>query len=219
MHVGAGDHIARRTFSCKNSLEVQSFGISLFWSALMHCPRCGQQQVSDQIKFCSRCGFQLGLIAEILAHGGTLPQLAELYSKKSGWFTKKNGVILAALWFISFVMMLPAFFAIAGADDGAGVLAIFGVFTTMMILIISLALLPSSRKKFQLPAGEMPQHGMPAGLHGNVGHGALPPQQTQPAASYIPPEGSWRADTADLARPGSVTEGTTRLLKKDEEAQ
>ena len=45
----------------------------------------------------------------------------------------------------------------------------------------------------------------------------LPPQQTQPAASYMPPEGGWRApDTGDLQRPASVVEGTTKLLKKDE---
>jgi hypothetical protein len=31
----------------------------------MHCPRCGQQQISDQTKFCSRCGFQLGLVSEL----------------------------------------------------------------------------------------------------------------------------------------------------------
>ena len=43
----------------------------------MHCPRCGQQQISDQTKFCSRCGFQLGLVSELLMNGGFLPQLAD----------------------------------------------------------------------------------------------------------------------------------------------
>jgi uncharacterized membrane protein YvbJ len=23
----------------------------------MHCPQCGQQQISDETRFCSRCGF------------------------------------------------------------------------------------------------------------------------------------------------------------------
>ena len=45
----------------------------------MYCPRCGQQQVSEEIKFCSRCGFPLGLVSEIIMHGGFLPQLADLY--------------------------------------------------------------------------------------------------------------------------------------------
>ena len=184
----------------------------------MHCPRCGQQQVSDQTKFCSRCGFQLGLVAELLENGGFLPQLAELYKGKSTKFTRKNGVIFSSLWFIFWVMMMPAFFGIAGAEELAGAAAVFGVFSTMMLFIISLAVLKRSPKAYELAAHQMPTPDA-APLYGNPQMGALPPQQSQPASTYVPPEGSWRApDTGDLARrPGSVTEGTTKLLKKDEQ--
>ena len=44
----------------------------------MFCPNCSQQQVSEETKFCSRCGLPLGLVAEIVAYGGFLPQLADL---------------------------------------------------------------------------------------------------------------------------------------------
>ena len=185
----------------------------------MHCPRCGQQQISEQTKFCSRCGFQLGLVSELLANGGFLPQLSELYKGKGGIFskifTRRNGVTFSVLWFIFWVMMVPAFFGIAGEDDAAGVSAVFGVFTTLMFIIISLALLRRAPKLSELPAHQMAP---PQPLYGNPAMGALPPQQSQPATSYMPPEGSWRApDTGDLAkRPGSVTEGTTKLLQKDE---
>jgi hypothetical protein len=182
----------------------------------MHCPRCGQQQVSDQTKFCSRCGFQLGLVSELLMNGGFLPQLAELYKGKSTLFSRKNGLIFTALWFNFFVMMMPAFFGIADAENAAGVSAVFGIFSTMMLLIISIAFLKRAPKPYELAAHQMATP--PAALYGNPAMGALPPQQAQPASTYMPPEGSWRApDTGDLARrPGSVTEGTTRLLKKDE---
>lgn len=180
----------------------------------MHCPRCGQQQISDQTKFCSRCGFQLGLVAELLENGGFLPQLAELYKSKSTFFSRKNGLIFTVLWFIFFVMMMPAFFGIADAEDAAGVSAVFGFFSTMMLLIISLALLKRSPKTYELAAHQIQPA---AALYGNAQMGALPPQQSQPASTYMPPEGSWRVpDTGDLARPGSVTESTTKLLKKDE---
>ena len=180
----------------------------------MHCPRCGQQQVSEQTKFCSRCGFQLGLVAELLNNGGVLPQLNELYKKRPKFFSKKNGVIFSALWFIFFVMMLPAFFGIANAEDAAGISAVFGLFTTMMFLVISLAALPSSKPRFQLPdQASLPDR--PHELYGPAAMNALPPQQSQPASSYAPPAGGWKADTADFSRPGSVTEGTTRLLEKE----
>jgi hypothetical protein len=148
-------------------------------------------------------------------HGGFLPQLAELYKGKSTWFTRKNGVIFSILWFIFFVMMIPAFFGIADIEEAAGVSAVFGIFTTMMLLVISVAFLKRAPKPYELAAHQvMP----PAALYGNQAMGALPPQQQQPVTTYVPPEGAWRApDTGDLAhRPGSVTEGTTKLLQKDE---
>jgi uncharacterized protein with PQ loop repeat len=184
----------------------------------MHCPRCGQQQISDQTKFCSRCGFQLGLVSELLENGGFLPQLAELYKSKSTFFSRKNGVTFSVLWFIFFVMMIPAFFGIAGEEEAAGVSAVFGIFSTMMLLILSLAVLKRAPKSYEMAPHQMPPAPHASGLYGNQQVGALPPQQSQPATTYVAPTGNWRApDTGDLVRPGSVTESTTKLLKKDEE--
>src|SRR5687768_15161125 len=39
----------------------------------MYCPQCGQQQVSDVTRFCSRCGFLLEGVAVVLASGGQVP--------------------------------------------------------------------------------------------------------------------------------------------------
>ncbi|HKX84984.1 MAG TPA: zinc ribbon domain-containing protein [Pyrinomonadaceae bacterium] len=181
----------------------------------MHCPRCGQQQVSEQTKFCSRCGFQLGLVSELLEHGGFLPQLADLTKGKPKFFTRKNGVIFSILWFIFWVMMVPAFFGIADAEEAAGVSAVFGLFTTLMFVIVSLAFLPRALKVLPLTAAERPPS--PA-LYGNQQIHALPPQHSQPATDYAAPVGGWRTpDTGELARPGSVTESTTKLLQKDKE--
>jgi len=184
----------------------------------MHCPRCGQQQISDQTKFCSRCGFQLGLVGELLQNGGFLPQLAELHSEKTPFFSRKNGLIFTLLWFIFWDMMMPAFCGLAGEPEAAGAAAVFGVFTTMMLMVISFAFLKRTPKAYELAAYQMPPAPpTQASLHGNVSAGALPPQQSQPASSYMPPEGSWRApDTGDIVRPGSVVDGTTKLLKKDQ---
>jgi hypothetical protein len=177
----------------------------------MFCPQCGQQQVSEETRFCSRCGFQLGLVSQLLAYGGFLPQLAELGKTKKFW-TKKTGVILSIFWFIIFTMLFPSLFGIAGEDDAAAVSAVFGVFSTMMMLIGSLALLPGS-KTVELPAAP----DIPKGLHQPIARGALPPQQSHPVSSYAPPASGWRApDTGELADRGSVTENTTRLLNHED---
>lgn len=33
----------------------------------MFCPKCGQQQASESVRFCSRCGFKLNIVEEPLA--------------------------------------------------------------------------------------------------------------------------------------------------------
>ena len=185
----------------------------------MYCPRCGQQQISNETKFCSRCGLQMGLVSEMIANNGFLPQLQALYNQKPGFFTRKNGVIFTVLWFIFWVMMIPTFFGIAGEDEVAGVSAAFGIFSSIMLLILSLGVLKKSPKTFQVPYLEMQQAApVPPGLYANPTHQALPPQQTQPAQAYTAPQGAWRTpDTGELAKtPGSVTETTTKLLTRDE---
>ena len=160
----------------------------------------------------------MGLIPELLANNGTFPQLAELYKQNQGWFTKKNGVIFSLLWFVFWVMMMPAFFGIAGEDDAAGVSAVFGLFTTIMLLIFSLGFLKKTQKTINIAALEAHQMQQAATLHGQpANQTALPPMQSQPAQSYTAPHGAWRTpDTGEFSVPGSVTDSTTKLLSKDE---
>src|SRR2546425_9304902 len=40
----------------------------------MFCPRCGQQQATDSMRFCSHCGFSMEGVMHLLAAGGMLPQ-------------------------------------------------------------------------------------------------------------------------------------------------
>ena len=185
----------------------------------MHCPRCGQQQASNDLKFCSRCGFQLHLVAEILQNNGHLPILDEITAKSPRFFTRRNGVVFSMMWFIFFVLIMTPFWGIAGIDELAGMSAIIGIFGGLMLLIGSLILLKPHRKADALPPS-LPSTVAAPGLYGNPeGRGALPPQREEPATTYAPPQaGGWRApDTGEFARPGSVTESTTKLLRKDEE--
>lgn len=34
----------------------------------MFCPQCGHQQVSDEMRFCSRCGLPLGLVTDLVGN-------------------------------------------------------------------------------------------------------------------------------------------------------
>lgn len=183
----------------------------------MHCPACGQQQINNESKFCSRCGLPLGTVAEVVAHGGYLPQLAQLaeMNHKKPFFSKKNGVTFGIIWFIFLTMFSTAFLGILDApEELIGIIAVTGVFGAMMIIIGSLVALPSSKPP-ALIANAVPMKSDQ--LNPAAAQAALPPQQSQPVGYYSPGVGNWR-DTNDL-EPSSVTENTTRLLEKDETPQ
>jgi len=180
----------------------------------MYCPKCSQQQVSEETKFCSRCGFPLGLVSEILAHGGFLPQLAELYKSKK-WLTKKNGVVFSLMWCIFFLLIMAPFWSIVNADELANVSVIIGIFGGLMWLIASLVFLKSASQG-SFTANELPNANVNNLYETN--QRVLPPTQSQPAQSYAPPANSWKApNTGEFAQPRSVIEGTTKLLRKEDE--
>lgn len=179
----------------------------------MHCPRCGQQQISEDTRFCSRCGLPLDLVSQVVANNGTLPQLNDLPSP-GRWFSRKTGLKLSAVWFVVVTMILLPLSGVANApDEVTGSLAILGFFGTVLMLLISFLFLPKDSKLnvgipvYQAEAGQQNYFG------GQRAAGSLPPQQSIPASAYAPPvAGSWR-DTNDL-QPTSVTEGTTKFFKE-----
>ena len=185
----------------------------------MHCPRCGQQQVSEDIKFCSRCGFPLGLISEVLAQGGYLPQLADLNNKNRKWLTRNFGLKISLLWFLLLDFILVPLAAITDAPGEviAG-LAVLGFCGALLMTVLSFLFLPHEKKsipaqnEFPNPMGATPQY-----LAGSQNQTALPPPTSQPVSAYTPPSaGSWKAPETGELVPRSVTEGTTKLLQKDE---
>lgn len=182
----------------------------------MHCPRCGQQQVTEEIKYCSRCGFALGLVSEILLHGGSLPQLADLKEDKT-LLTRKNGVVFALLWLIFFLPVCTIIFGgIFGNEILGGITAVIGIFGSLMILIASIVLLKPAPQTYFPPAQAELNNANVQGLHGKTPY-VLPPQQTQPGQDFIPPLGAWKdPKTGELITPASVTDSTTKLLENDD---
>ena len=179
----------------------------------MHCPSCGQQQVSNETKFCSRCGMPLTLVSEVLIHGGYLPQLAQLEQQADTLYTRRNGVVFSLFWLIFWLLIMAVIFGgILDISRLGELFSVVGIFGGLLIFLFSLFFLKSGRKQgFPSVQAQQPAHG----LYGQQHHQqALPPQQSMPASDYIRP-GSWR-DTNDL-EPTSVTENTTKLLEKDEQ--
>lgn len=183
----------------------------------MHCPHCGQQQVSDVIRFCSRCGFPLEGTIQLLANGGQLPVTQSLQAPGER-SPKFKGVRMGALMFLSGVVVVPVlgvlnaylYFDISMLVGLAALILFLGG-----VMRVLFAALFEEGAKYPMVAGPYaPPPANPAQLANPVPVRALPPTSTPPAPSWRP-----SGVTGEIVRPPSVTEHTTRLLNKDTDRQ
>ena len=168
----------------------------------MYCPNCGQQQISDEMRFCSRCGLALTGLAEWLASGNL--QHAEPAPVTEPSPRRKHIRRAAKLMFFSGVLF-AVFLAISIAVDEGGPMFIpcFVLFVSLVwMLYARLFIADTPRLSYQAP--------QTTALKSMSARGSLPPATT----NSIPVERQ-RVRTNELAQPPSVTENTTRLFDNE----
>jgi hypothetical protein len=181
----------------------------------MFCPRCGQQQVSDQIRFCSRCGFLMTGLAQVVADGG-LPQSMDLDAPRPK-SPRRRGLKQGGALFLFGIFFVPIFAILSEMlkfNDElvalAAVVFFLGGFLRMVYAVIFESGNPGE-KTLEENVVQTAQKFM----NKKPSAGALPPQQSIPVDAYAPPRAmNWR-DTNDL-EPTSVTDETTKLLNKNQ---
>lgn len=185
----------------------------------MFCPQCGQQQVSGEVRFCSRCGLPLNIIAEVLAAGGALPSSALAMHGVGKLSPRQRGVRQGAMLMLSTMLLVPLMaiitsFITGGEEFFIPIVAISCFVGGLLRIIYALMF----EEKFSpgVPVA-VPQYvppGMPAQMNAAAAthNAALPPRQSTPVPSFMQPR---RGNTAELVHPPSVTDHTTRLLNKD----
>ena len=183
----------------------------------MYCPRCGQQQATDSMRFCARCGFPLEGAMVLLAHGGMLPRY-EAAGGEVKISPRRRGVKQGALLFLSGVVLVPllavfahfAPFRIGVAFEffcaAAAILCFVGGPLRMLFAALFEEGVPP--QQFVMPTSYAPP--------------AIPPTPVRLAAlpqATATPTAGWRArpQTAEIVQPPSaVPDHTTRLLEKSE---
>ena len=178
----------------------------------MFCPQCGQQQASGIIRFCSRCGFPLDGVIQLLGNGGMLP-VYRSPDEPVPISPRRKGVKHGGILFLSGVALVPIL----------GLFASYGAFPEILVALAAIICFVGgiSRMLFAAVFEEgapkpVRVYGPPAPMHVPPQFG--PPRQS-PALHPPParPQTSWRRPTtAELANPPSVTENTTRLLDKED---
>jgi hypothetical protein len=171
----------------------------------MYCPNCGQQQVSGEMRFCSRCGLALTGLAEWLA-GGSLPaQRADEPPVSEPPPRRKHIRGASKLMFLSGVLF-PVFILLCAAiGEGGPMVLPVGLFFISLVWMLYARLFIDNTAPTISYAAQQPAFGSaPA-------RSALPPAVNNP----MPNIGRQQVRTNELAQPPSVTEHTTRLLDNE----
>ena len=167
----------------------------------MYCPRCGQEQASEGVRFCARCGFLLRVVAELLAYDGDLPERPER-AGAARLSPRQRGVRLGSLLMLTSLLVAFIQSLMPTLVDRLVVLAapvIIAFFAGFVRLLYAAFFEEGARAGAASRGGEL--KGRDAA--------ALPPAHSAHA-------GQWRRpDTAELSPRASVTDGTTRLIERD----
>jgi hypothetical protein len=182
----------------------------------MFCPQCGQQQVTGAIRFCSRCGFPLDGVIQLLNNGGMIPiyrnpdEPVPISARRKG--VKQGGVLL-----LSGAVIVPILAMFSSYLRGSSFLEILAALAAIICFIGGpLRMLYAAVFEEGAPR-PIPTYGPPSPMHAPPQFAARAQNPALPPAPARPPSG-WRQQptTAELANRPSVTENTTRLLDKED---
>lgn len=194
----------------------------------MYCPICGQQQISEQTRFCSRCGFVMTGVAEVIANNGLIPfRTAAMNAANQS--PRRKGVKQGAFLMLLCLLLTPmaAIFikAIGAPDELITMVAILTFMGGLLRIFYALMFESSTASMINAlqPAQQNQVHAQQQlNTPQNFAQTALPPQSANfntANSVYVPPTQqqqplhNWRGNnTNELITPPSVTEDTTKLL-------
>ena len=163
----------------------------------MFCPRCGQQFSAD-VRFCSRCGLLLNVIAEVTANLGMplCEDVAAGYRRPP----RPKGIRIGTIIMLVALVLTPLFIGWSVLVDGPGpLLAPLTIFLTGLCFVLY-------SKAFK-DDGPLPYMNQPFQIKQ-----PSPPLLASPERHGVDSFGSRRVKTSDMAEPPSVTDHTTQFF-------
>ena len=178
----------------------------------MFCPQCGQQQISGEMRFCSRCGFPLGGVIQLLASGGmaattagdTGASLKQLSPRRRGY---RQGGLMLLIGMIATPLM-GILTEVGFPELLVGLTAILFFWGGIIRMIYARFFEDKGvHAAHDIPPAYIPPTTPAQFSAGGAPQSALPPHRSVPVSNWRQP-----TNTAEIIPPASVTENTTRLL-------
>src|SRR5215213_3630989 len=173
----------------------------------MYCPKCSQQQASEEIRFCSRCGFLLTGIAQVIENNGLIPDTSK---QKNGKLLtpRKKGIKQGLFALLLLILTSPILLIIAKEIElhpAPLFLTLFVLFISCLIRMIYALMFESNEPAVAAPNDSQTAQNI---LNGQPNAKSLPAAQANPVSDFVPPvHGKWR-DSNELVF-SSVTDVTT----------
>lgn len=180
----------------------------------MYCPKCSQIQTEDGLRFCSRCGFQLGVVKELLAERDSAPVITAGSQAPPKFFSRRKQDLL----FGATVMSIAATIVVQLSWVAPKVKLVFPLWVIWLafsLFVLSFDVLVRVARTFFSDDDQISDPPSQPGTPGFISKvspatSELPPMQNLPAAAL----GFDRVNTGEIRQPLSVTEHTTNLLNK-----
>ena len=176
----------------------------------MFCPKCSQQQVSDETRFCSRCGFRLNVVKALLSNDSLSQNTAMQKSSRS--YSKRDMTIGAMFMFV-FAFIVAAIATDAPRGSGAPIVLLTIVWF-ILILLINIKPIIQYFLRPNYSAADVPVSKTSPNLFSKPNSNALPAAHSILAEELVTP----RFNTAEMVQPLSVTEPTTNLLSRKDDS-
>lgn len=165
------------------------------------------------MRFCSRCGFSLEVVSQLVANDGVLT--APVREEGNGLSPRQRGLRKAGIFLILSVVLAPIVGLMTAMEEDFLVLFlpllmvfVFGLVRLLYALFLEQSTQPNNAASLTAAAGG-------AKLLPGAGRARLPEAQSVPLANSA----NWRqpVKTSEMVQPPSVTDNTTKLLKDKEE--
>jgi hypothetical protein len=174
----------------------------------MHCPQCGERIITDEARFCKHCGFALDAIKDLLAPAVQDKKPPGLLNISVGGDTRSlRGLNQAA--YLLLLAFVPVLLAIA-----QGVFS-FTLAAPLLLIKAFFVLLTLPALRFGYAIYEAKQGWEPA-TKAQMGTDPQELELAQQDGAYGLDLRIRRVNTAEIIRPASITEHTTKLLNKAE---
>jgi hypothetical protein len=171
----------------------------------MFCPKCSQAQTSDEMRYCSRCGFPLATVALLLTNDGVLQTQSVETNRRSLRSRVATESFILTLFSWAVAMVCTFWFDASGIYEG---IAKIGAVTFFVLGFIGLFRFLYAFLFLKIEPAQLTNKPQPALTEAN--RSQLPPPQTVPISNWTD-----RPNTREMAPQASVTENTTRLLEEE----